>query len=427
MDKIKIKKVDEEIYHETLDNGLNVYIYKKQGFSKKGAFFATNYGSAINDFKPIDEDEIRSFPHGIAHFLEHKLFESNDNEKTFEKFSKYGADVNAYTNHNITNYYFSTIDNFEECLNELLDFVQKPHFTDENVEKEKGIINQEINMTSDNIDRLIFEEAYDAALVNNPNKYKTIGEKESVNSITKEDLYKCYNTFYHPSNMILFIYGDIDINNTLNIVIKNQASKKYVKEEKLEIKKYVEDKKVSKEKVHFKRNINIPKVMLCYKIKIPLLNGKEKYKKALFINMLLDVKFGGASSFEKDLLNKGIIEDYIGYTSSLFDDVILIFIESKTKYKDKFIKLVDKKIKEEIKDDKIFELNKKSYITSLVRVYENPSMVGNVIISNINKYKDIIKDAYDIYNNYSFDEFNGDFNELNFDNKSVIYVSNKEE
>lgn len=427
MNKIKINKIDEEIYHETLDNGLNVYIYKKEGFLKKGAFFATNYGSAINDFKPIDEEDIRSFPHGIAHFLEHKLFESNDNEKTFEKFSKYGADVNAYTNHHITNYYFSTIDNFDKCLVELLDFVQTPHFTDENVEKEKGIINQEINMTSDNIDRLVFEEAYDAALLINPNKYKTIGEKESVNKITKEDLYKCYNTFYHPSNMMLFIYGDIDPDKTLNIVKKNQDKKKFIKAGKIKIKKYIEDNKVNKKEVHINRNVSIPRVMTCYKIKIPFLKKQDKFKKTLFVNMLLDIKFGGASSFEKDLVKKGIIEDYIGYTSSLFDDVILIFIEAKTKFKDKFIKEIDKKIKEEELNEKIFILNKNTYITSLVRIYENPSMVGNVIISNLNKYKMIINDVYDIYENFTYSDFKLEFSKLNFDNKSIIYVSNKEE
>ena len=135
MDKIIMTNLDEEIYHETLFNGLNVYIYKKENFLKKGAYFLTKYGSSTNEFVPINESKMVSFPKGIAHFLEHKLFESSDNEKTFEKFEKYGADVNAYTNHDVTNYYFSCVDNFDSCLEELINFVQAPYFTDENVEK----------------------------------------------------------------------------------------------------------------------------------------------------------------------------------------------------------------------------------------------------------------------------------------------------
>ena len=236
MNKIIMTGVDEEIYNEKLDNGLNIYIYKKEGFLKKGAYFVTKYGSAINDFKPIKEDKIRSFPKGIAHFLEHKLFESEDNEKVFDKFKKYGANVNAYTNHFVTNYYFSTNDNFYECLNELVNFVQSPYFTDENVEKEKGIINQEINMTNDDVERFMFEEVFNLALVKNPNKYRTIGDKKNVSKITKEDLYKCYNTFYHPSNMILVIYGDVDVEKTISIVRENQKLKTFNKKEKIEVK-----------------------------------------------------------------------------------------------------------------------------------------------------------------------------------------------
>lgn len=427
MDKIVMSRLDEEIYHERLDDGLNVYIYKKEGFIKKGAYFVTNYGSATNDFKPIGEDEIVSFPKGIAHFLEHKLFESDDNENVFDKFKKYGADVNAYTNHFVTNYYFSTTDNFDECLTELINFVQSPHFTDENVLKEKGIINQEINMTDDSASRFMFEKAFDMALIKNPNKYKTIGDKPNVDKITKEDLYRCYNTFYHPSNMVLVIYGDVDLEKTINLVKENQAKREFDCLEKIEIREFKEDAKVNEKYAEFKKNVSIPKVCLCYKFIIPFIKGEEKFKKTLFLDLLLDMKFGATTSFEKDLIKNDVIKTELSWTYSIFDDVILFFIESDVSNKDEFIKQIDERLRTDDFNEEIFELNKRAILTSMVKAFENPSSIGSIIFNNVIKYGDIINNAYDIYANYAYQEFTQEFKKLNFDNKSVIYVTSKED
>ncbi len=427
MDKIIMSKLDEEVYHEKLDNGLNVYLYKKEGFTKKGAYFVTKYGSAYNDFKPIGEDKIISFPKGIAHFLEHKLFESEDNEKVFEKFKKNGAEVNAYTSHDITNYYFTTTNNFNECLIELLDFVQKPHFTDENVEKEKGIINQEINMTDDNIDRFIYEKMFDMALIENPNKYKTIGDKENVSKITKEDLYKCYNTFYHPSNMILIIYGDVDVEKTFDLVRKNQASKKFKNKEDIMIKEFDEAKEVCTKYLEIKRNVSSPRVGICYKFKEKRRNGEDRFKRNLFFNILLDMKFGGTSSFEKNLVKDGIIKTGLYLNYSYFDDIMLIIFEADVLDKEKFIRLIDEKLRDTSFDESIFELDRKALLTSIVKCFENPSNFANVILRSITKHGKIINRAYDIYETYDFDEFKENFKKLNFDNKSILYVEGKEE
>lgn len=427
MDKIIMSRLDEEVYHETLENGLEVYLYKKEGFVKKGAFFVTKYGSSCNDFKPIGENEIVSFPKGIAHFLEHKLFESEDNEKVFEKFKKNGADVNAYTSHSITNYFFTTTNNFGECLIELLDFVQSPYFTLENVEKEKGIINQEINMTDDNIDRFMYEKMFDMALVKNPNKYKTIGDKENVSKITKEDLYRCYNTFYHPSNMILVIYGDVDVKNTFNLVRRNQASKKFEKKEAIEIKEFTEDEKVCINYLEEKRNVSMPRISICYKFKEKKRTGEDRFKRNLFYNILLDMKFGGTSSFEKDLIKKKIIKTELSWTYSYFDDVMLVMFESDVLDKDKLINLIDEKFKEDNFNEEIFELDRKALLTSMVKCFENPGAFANVILNSVTRNGKLINNAYDIYEEYNFKEFKEGFKDLNFDNKSVLYVISKEE
>ena len=426
MDKIVMSNLDEVIYHETLENGLNIYVYKKKDFSKKGAYFVTNYGSSTNEFKPIGEDKITSFPKGIAHFLEHKLFESEDNEKVFEKFKKYGANVNAYTNHIMTNYYFSTVNNFYECLEELIDFVQKPYFTDQNVEKEKDIINQEINMSDDDINGYMFEEMFDLTLNKNPNKYKTIGDKENVSKITKEDLYRCYKTFYNPSNMILVAYGDIDEKKTITLIKDNQSKKKFDKVNEIKIKKYDEDAKVNKEYKETKRNVSKPRVSVCYKLKVPMLTGEERLKKLLFIELLLDMKFGSANPFEKNLIKEKIVETGISWTYSYFDDVILIFVQGDTTKKDMLIKKIDDKIKECKFDKELFELDRKVLKTNLVKTFENPSLVASMIYNNVIKNKKIVNNVYDIYENYKFDYFLKEFKNINFDNKSILYVTKKE-
>lgn len=426
MNKIKMNNLDETIYHETLFNGLNVYIYKKSDFAKKGAYFLTKYGSATNEFVPINEDKMKSFPKGIAHFLEHKLFESDDNISVFEKFKKYGAYVNAYTNHTVTNYYFSCVNNFYECLTELIDFVQKPYFTLENVEKEKGIINEEINMTEDDIDRYMYEELFDMTLNTNPNKYRTIGSKEEINKITKKDLYTCYNTFYNPSNMILVCYGDIDEQKTIDLINNNQSKKEFKKMDSIKVKEYDEIKEVKEKYKEIKRNVVIPKVSICYKLKIPKLTGEELFKKILFLNLFLDMKFGNASTFEKDLINNGIIENYLSYNYTCFDDVILIMFEADCNNKDLFISKIDEKIKDKDFDYELFELDKKVIITNLVKVFENPNSVSSLIYNQIIKYGSVINNVYDIYKDYTCDLLKEEFNSINFDNKSVLYVTKKE-
>ena len=426
MKEIIIKGLDEKVYHETLENGLNIYIYNKKDYAEKGAFFATNYGSNKNDFVPIGESKMQNFPKGIAHFLEHKLFESEDNEKTFDIFKKLGADVNAYTNLNITNYYFSTVYNFDKCLEALINFVQNPYFTDKNVEKEKGIINQEINMVNDNVTRFIFQKAKENTLYTNPNRYSVIGTKQSIDKITKEDLYKCYNTFYHPSNMFLVIYGDVDVKDTIDLVRKNQAKKKFEKQSEIILKNYNEKSEVKTPSKTYYKNVNNSRVVLSYKIKTKKLSGEERYKKMMSLGTFLDIKFGGSSPFERMLLKDKIIKSELSWSFSIYDDVIVIYFECVTDNKDKFIEKVDEKLKENKIDKKSFELIKKSNVASLVRDAERPIRIATVLVSQINKYDGFIDGIFETYKNYTFEEFIKDNKDLDFSNKSVVYVTKKE-
>ena len=205
---LNFEKIGETLYEYEHGSGLKVFFVKKPGYNKKTAMFGTNYGSIDNTFKVQGSDKEIVVPDGIAHFLEHKLFEQEDGNM-LDKFSKLGASPNAYTSFNQTVYYFSCTDLFEENFSMLLDYVQNPWLTDENVEKEKGIIGQEIRMYEDNPNWRVFFNLLDCLYVNHPVKLDIAGTIESISKITKELLYDCYYTFYTPSNMVVVVVGDL--------------------------------------------------------------------------------------------------------------------------------------------------------------------------------------------------------------------------
>lgn len=197
-------------------SGLDIYIFKKKMLSSY-AIFGTKYGSVHNIFKPDSSEDFISVPDGIAHFLEHKLFAAEDGSDAFERFSEYGADANAYTSFNKTCYLFSCTKNFDSSLRELLTFVTHPHFTDENVASEQGIIGEEISMYDDSPYDRCFYGMLEGLYHHHSIRKNICGSRESIAKITPSLLYSCYDAFYRPSNMVLVICGDVDEENCLNI------------------------------------------------------------------------------------------------------------------------------------------------------------------------------------------------------------------
>ncbi len=210
MEKKVYNSVDETLYTYTHKSGAKIYMVPKKGLSKSAAYFSTHFGSIDNCFIPFGEKEYISVPDGVAHFLEHKMFEMPDNSNVFDMFSNFGASANAYTSFNMTSYHFWCTDYFKENLKTLINFVQTPHFTDENVAKEQGIIGQEIRMYDDEPSWRCYFNMLSCMYEKNPVSRDIAGTIESISEITKDTLYKCYNTFYHPSNMTLCLVGDFD-------------------------------------------------------------------------------------------------------------------------------------------------------------------------------------------------------------------------
>ncbi len=200
-------RLGERIFREQLPNGLTVMVVPRPGFTRKLAYFVTDFGAVHTAFT-LDGTPCR-VPDGIAHFLEHKLFDMPDRDVTAE-FAALGAVPNAFTSYDMTAYHFSCTENFYESLSLLLEFVSTPYFTAESVAKEQGIIGQEIDMNADNPDTKVFEQLMQSMYRNHPVRVPILGDRDSIGQITPEHLHTCHRAFYHPSNMLLCVVGDVD-------------------------------------------------------------------------------------------------------------------------------------------------------------------------------------------------------------------------
>ncbi|NLK44768.1 MAG: insulinase family protein [Tissierellia bacterium] len=304
------EQLKEKLYYKKMESGLKVFFIPKEGYTKQYAIFATDYGSIDNVFVPIGEKAPLEVPEGIAHFLEHKLFESPDNN-LFDKFSKLGANVNAYTNFNQTAYLFSSTKNFYESLSLLIEFVQNPYITDENIDKEKGIIAQEINMYMDNPGWRVYFNCLKAMYNEHPVKIDIAGTVDSIQKINKELLYKCYNTFYNPTNMALFVIGDLSFEEILRVVEKSQKNN-YDKVEEIKRIFPVEDKKINTKLIEENMMTSAPIFYMGFKDWENGLRGEKLIKKDLVTNIILEILFSSSSAFYNDLYEEGLINSSFG-------------------------------------------------------------------------------------------------------------------
>ncbi|MBW5444508.1 peptidase M16 [Cohnella sp. CFH 77786] len=311
MEKLEYPKLQETLWHEKLDNGLEVYLLPKPGFTKTYATFTTRYGSIDNRFRPPGREEI-SVPDGIAHFLEHKMFEEPEGD-IFSRFAAQGASANAFTSFDRTVYLFSATRQIPENLETLLDFVQNPYFTDENVEKEKGIIVQEIDMYRDNPDWRVYFGLIEALYRRHPVHIDIAGTADSVRSITKEMLYDCYHTFYHPSNMTLFVVGGIDPEATMALVRNNQAAKSF--KPSGEIVRFFEEEpsEVREEVRRIALPVSLPKCLFGFKEEPGPANGEETIRRELASKLMLEALLGASSPLYQQLYDDNLISDNFGH------------------------------------------------------------------------------------------------------------------
>lgn len=380
MDKITFDQLQEELYYEKLENGLDVYILPKKGFNKTYATFTTKYGSIDNHFLPPGKEEYVKVPDGIAHFLEHKLFEKEDGD-VFQQFSKQGASANAFTSFTRTAYLFSSTSNVEMNLETLIDFVQDPYFTEKTVEKEKGIIGQEITMYDDNPDWRLYFGLIENMFKNHPVKIDIAGTIESISHITKDMLYECYGTFYHPSNMLLFIVGPVDPDQIMTQVRDNQSKKDY--KEMPEIKRQFEGEpsEAAKKKKVLEMNVQTSKCLVGIKSSTANQSGKEMLKNELSLNVLLDILFGKSSEQYSTLYSEGLIDDTFSFDYTQEQGFGFAMVGGDTNHPDRLAEtlqkmLLDAREKGTISQETL-DRTKKKKIGAFLRAVNSPEYIAN--------------------------------------------------
>ena len=381
MQIIENSKVKEKVFTEKLQNGLTVMIIPKKDTSKKYVIFGTNFGSIDNHFiMPKNNEEI-TIPDGVAHFLEHKLFEQSNGTNSLDVLSSLGVEANAYTTNDHTAYLFEATDNFYPALDELMNYVQNPYFTDQNVEKEKGIIGQEINMYDDEPSWQVYMNAMKLMYKQNPINIDIAGSIESISKINKEILYNSYNTFYNLSNMLLVVCGDFEPENLLQ-EIKNRITKNEQQGEIKRIYPKEQDEIVSKEKI-VTMDVTNPIFAIGFKDKV--VAKEELVKKHIAIEIILYMLLGKSSKTYKKLYEQGDImsQPDLDYEfSKNYAHILITGIAKNPQNVVKELKEAIKQYKENGLEEKVFDRIKKKIYGDYVTEYNDVSNIARMFLAD---------------------------------------------
>ena len=377
-------KVKETLYKEKLPNGLTVMIIPKKNIQKKYIIWGTHYGSNDNKFIVPDENEPIEVPKGVAHFLEHKMFEQENGVNSLDKLTSIGVSANAYTTNDHTAYLYECTDNFYEALDEFMDYVQHPYFTDQNVEKEKGIIGQEIRMYDDYPEWRVYLNALEAMYHTNPVKLDVTGTIETISHIDKDILYKCYNTFYNPSNMCLVVSGDFEPEKLLEEIKKRLTDKKQTGE----ITRIYEQEEESIVKEKVEQEFKISKPLFTIGIKCKPVTQNEKVRTHIAMQIILNMLFGESSNLYKELYQDGNLFSSPSLSYEFSDSYAHVLISESandpemlyTKFKNKV-----KEFKESRLDENNFDRIKKMIYGEYITEYNDITEISRMFLSDFMK------------------------------------------
>ena len=384
MKVIESLKIKEKAYVEKLENGLTVIIIPKQNANKKYIIWGTHFGSIDNRFiMPKTKEEV-FIPDGVAHFLEHKMFEQPNGTNSLDTLMALGIDANAYTTNDHTAYLFECTNHFYEGLDELMDYVQHPYFTDENVEKEKGIIGQEIGMYDDDPGWQLYMNAMDCMYKENPIKIDIAGTVESISKITPDVLYKCYNTFYNPSNMVMVVCGDFVPEQLLEEIKKRLVKK----ETQGEIKRIYppKEEEINQSYKEVEMEVSTPIFAIGYKDTEDLKENRQQIvRKHIAIEILLNMIIGKSSELYKELYESGELLSQPDFDYEFSDEYAHILISGQSKNPQKIqdkIKETVEKYKNEGLDIEHFERIKKKIYGDYVVEYNNVADIARMFLAD---------------------------------------------
>lgn len=307
MKRLAYPDLDETLYFGTLENGLTVAVLPRKGFSKKLAYFVTDFGSMHTEFD--FEGAHHTVPAGIAHYLEHKIFDMPNDRDVSAEFAAMGAITNAFTSYDLTAYYFSCTENFRECLRLLLEFVSTPYFTPESVEKERGIIDQEIDMSLDTPDNCIFETLMQNTFSEHPVRVPILGTHETIRCITPELLSLCHRAFYTSGNMMLCVVGDVEVDEVTRIAEEVLGTERHPVAQKRAA--WEESPRVCTPYSRETMEVAMPTFSIAFKCdSVP--NGDEGIRQEIIADLAAEALFGESSSLYLQMYESGLIDSAFG-------------------------------------------------------------------------------------------------------------------
>lgn len=418
MEVIKNDLLNEQYYRVKHKSGATILLYPMENYSSAYALFGTKYGSVDTTFKTVSDDDYVTVPEGIAHYLEHKLFE-NDECNAFVRYAKTGASANAYTSFDTTAYLFSCSQKFEENLEILLSFVQDPYFTDENVAKEQGIIGQEIRMYQDNPGWRVAFNCLDALYFNNPVRIDIAGTIDSIAKIDKELLYRCYNTFYNLNNMVIALAGNFDKDKALEICDRLLISKP---DPELSVIVPDEPREVKKKRVTQKLSCAKPMFTIGYKLDKCI--GREFYSKYLTFSYLLSCCFGAISEFYEKHYNSGLIND--NFSASVFAGrgFFALMIDGESDSPDKVLEEVKAELYKKAASGislEDFDIVKNEMHSALISDYNNAESIARSMMDY--EMKGIgMYDMMEIAAGITLDDVNAALKSLDIENCSISVI-----
>ncbi|MGA4513829.1 EF-P 5-aminopentanol modification-associated protein YfmH [Staphylococcus caledonicus] len=372
--------IDEKVFEHELSNGLRLFIIPKKGFQKTFVTYTTQFGSLDSTFKPHNEDQLITVPDGVAHFLEHKLFEKDGEEDLFTAFANDNAQVNAFTSFDRTSYLFSATDNVDSNIIRLLNMVETPYFSKETVDKEKGIIAEEIKMYQEQPGYKIMFNTLRAMYHNHPIKVDIAGSVESIYDITKDDLYACYETFYHPSNMVLFVVGDVDPEHICSLVETHEARRDKTNQPNIQRGTVDEPLEVVTPVVTEEMKLQSPRLMLGFKNQ-PYVETPQRYvQRDLEMTLFYELVFGEETDFYQMLLTEDLIDESFGYQFVLEPTYSFSIITSATQQPDKLKEVLLSEIQKyrgNLQDEEAFNLLKKQFIGEFISSLNSPEYIAN--------------------------------------------------
>lgn len=419
MKEIELSSLDMKVYQETLKNGLEIYLIPYDNKQNYFITYATKYGSDVLEFETSDKHF--KPPLGIAHYLEHKMFEMESGEDPFTFFSESGTGSNAMTSYRSTKYICYGTKRFDENLRYLLKFVNEPYFTDSNVEKEKGIIAEEIKMYDDLVDYKTEMKLRQNIYKNNSRKYDIAGTVEDIYKITKEDLYDSYNSFYTPNNMFVLIVGNFNVREAIKI-IKEELESKEVKELPKIIDPKEPNKVVVKEETIYEA-VEVPKVAIGLKVPRKKIKLSEE-ELDLYLCMLTNMLFGASSEFrERARVDKLLNDIYTEWETT--NDFKTFYLFATTIKPNSLVKEINEEFDNISVSEKAFNRIKKVWIANEVKIVDNIDRMEHNIYDDIISYNKIIDNRVEMIRKMNFKTLNKLIKEIDFSNRTKLVVLNK--